>query len=160
MTMVLTSIATGWAVWSLAFYWMHRSWHIGMSHKMKAAIIVGERRHHELGDTDPYDIASDPEGAFVNFPKFIAVMLSLVLAWIWCVPFGPLAALTLLTTLGVCCMCDTLIHNFAHLPERYAFWPFGWIRRLHRIHHTTWRHNYSFATGIVWDVLFRTYKGK
>jgi sterol desaturase/sphingolipid hydroxylase (fatty acid hydroxylase superfamily) len=158
--MIAASIITGWAAWSLSFYWMHRSWHWGMARKSKAAIVVGELKHHELGDSDPYDIAADPEGHFVNFPKFVAAVLILVLAWIWCVLFGPLAALVLLTALAICSLCDTLVHNLAHLPQRYTFWPVGWVRRLHRIHHTTWRHNYSFVTGIVWDVIFGTYKGK
>jgi sterol desaturase/sphingolipid hydroxylase (fatty acid hydroxylase superfamily) len=32
----------------------------------------------------------------------------------------------------------------------------GTLQHFHKIHHSTHRNNFFFATGLIWDVLFRT----
>jgi hypothetical protein len=121
--MILPSLLTGWALWSFSFYWMHRCWHFGITHDYKAAVVVGEHQHHITGAADPYDIVSDPEGSFVSFPRFAAVVGTLIVAWIWCAIFGAIPALTLLTSMGLSSLFDSFIHNCAHLPEKSRMGP-------------------------------------
>jgi sterol desaturase/sphingolipid hydroxylase (fatty acid hydroxylase superfamily) len=144
----MTSLIVGWLVWSFGHYWGHRWFHWRMKRGSRAGVIEGEYLHHEHYDT--YPPKPDPGGRHATFPYSILLAINLAyvaIAWYF---FGPATALLFCFGLNGAMAVDDFVHFLDHGSI--------WKSNRHRLHHSTHACNYAFWTGVIWDVIFRTYR--
>jgi hypothetical protein len=153
-------LLAGWCFWSLAHNLGHRWWHDEMVKGKKTFYAHGEREHHRLYDSHDLEeaAAADPRELFISFPYPIvaAVALIPVAGYAWA--FGVSPAISFAVALYASMTLDHLLHKQFHKREQ-LHGLMGWLQQLHLTHHSTHNRNYFFVTGMVWDVLFRTFQG-
>lgn len=143
----------GWLAWSLGHYAIHRLWHALMRLSGPWWILThGELLHHLHYDSPGI---GDPDGRFRGPPLWAASLavalgsfgFGLALGWLYAPAFFGVALLS--------CAADLMAHDVLH--RHGGTWAF---QGRHDAHHQTHRHNFAFVTGVVWDVIFRTYRRK
>ena len=157
LAMIPGHVLIGWCFWSLAHNLGHRWWHDEMKKGKETFYAHGERQHHRLYDSDDLVLAKaeDPLELFISFPAaHIAVIAAIpVAAYFWF--FGWPAAALFATGLYVSLIVDHQLHRRFHAGEKLPG-VVGRLQEMHSIHHATHSSNFFFASGIVWDVAFRT----
>lgn len=155
--------------WSFSHYAVHRWWHkLIEGYGTHAAIelksfAAGEYYHHDIYDHDPYDPSRDVKKNFISFPRrftTLAVILgsAAYTAGCWLVTDYWLVygALMFVGSFG-----SMILDDFVHRRCQHGRVPTTrlglWLRGYHKIHHQIHNRNYGFLTGIVWDLLLRSY---
>jgi hypothetical protein len=155
------NLLAGWCFWSLAHNLGHRWWHDEMRKGKKTFYAHGEREHHRLYDS--HDLkeaaAEDPNELFISFPYPIVAAVALVPIAVYTLILGVSAAIPFAVALYGSMTVDHLLHKQFHKRE-HLHGVLGWFQQLHMTHHATHNRNYFFVTGLVWDVLFRTFRGR
>jgi len=119
----------------------------------------GEREHHRLYDTHDLETAhaEDPRELFISFPYPVVAAIADLPIGLYAWLFGRPAAIPFAIAVYASMTLDHLLHKQFHkrpgLPG-----VLGWFQQLHMTHHATHNRNYFFVTGLVWDVLFRTFR--
>jgi hypothetical protein len=153
------NLFAGWCFWSLAHNVGHRWWHDEMRKGKQTFYAHGEREHHRLYDTHDLTTAGaeDPNELFISFPYPIVAAIALVPIGLYAWIFGVPAAVPFAVALYASMTLDHLLHKQFHKREHLPGVR-GWFQRLHMTHHATHNRNYFFVTGLVWDLLFRTFR--
>jgi hypothetical protein len=162
MLSVSVDLLLGWVVWSLSHNLGHRWWHVEMRHGKQSSYAHGEREHHRVYDSHgerDWQTSEDPRELFISFPLSAIAPIGLVFVaafgwlrgWGHCLPFA--------LSLYSCMVTDHQLHILFHKAPRLSG-VLGRLQEMHRIHHTTHRHNYFFVTGLVWDLMFGTARAK
>lgn len=157
----LVHLFAGWFFWSFAHNVGHRWWHDEMRKGKQTFYAHGEREHHRLYDTHDLDAAhaEDPRELFISFPYPIVAAIALLPIGLYAWIFGRPAAIPFAIALYASMTLDHLLHKQFHkrpgLPGLL-----GWFQQMHMTHHATHNRNYFFVTGLVWDVLFRTFRSE
>lgn len=156
----MLSIFLGYCVWSMAHNLGHRLWHVHMRQGKQTDFALGESAHHQIYDNyfafHMHNIG-DPDAKFRNFPmiKVGLTLLPFVLVSFYFLT-APQAIL-FTTSMYFFMAIDYAVHEKIH-SEKIESGLLGILQRMHVIHHKTQRHNFCFLTGIIWDVLFGSFK--
>jgi hypothetical protein len=155
------NLLAGWFFWSFAHNVGHRWWHDEMRKGKKTFYAHGEREHHRLYDSHDLEAAAaeDPRELFISFPYPVVAAMALVPIAIYAMIFGVAAAIPFAVALYASMTLDHLLHKQFHKREHLPG-VLGWFQQLHMTHHATHNRNYFFVTGLVWDVLFRTFRSR
>jgi hypothetical protein len=149
----------GWFFWSFAHNVGHRWWHDEMRKGKKTFYAHGEREHHRLYDTHNLETAAveDPNELFISFPYPIVAAIALIPIAIYALIVGVASAIPFAGALYASMTLDHLLHKQFHKREHLPG-VLGWFQQLHMTHHATHNRNYFFVTGLLWDILFRTFR--
>jgi len=121
----------------------------------------GEREHHRLYDTHNLEAAhaEDPRELFISFPYPIVAAIALLPIGLYAWIFGRPAAIPFGIAVYASMTLDHLLHKQFHKHPNLPG-VVGWVQQMHMTHHATHNRNYFFVTGLVWDVLFRTFRSE
>jgi len=121
----------------------------------------GEREHHRLYDTHNLEAAhaEDPRELFISFPYPIVAAIALLPIGLYAWIFGRPAAIPFGIAVYASMTLDHLLHKQFHKHPNLPG-VVGWFQQMHMTHHATHNRNYFFVTGLVWDVLFRTFRSE
>ena len=153
------NLFAGWFFWSFAHNVGHRWWHDEMRKGKQTFYAHGEREHHRVYDGHDADEAAreDPRELFISFPYPVMAAVALLPVALYAWFFGAPAAIAFAVAMYASMTLDHLLHKRFHREERLPG-VLGWFQQLHRTHHATHNRNYFFVTGLVWDVMFRTFE--
>lgn len=169
----LGHLVLGWLGWSLSHYWLHRSWHgqviSGRGPKLMKLIVEGEELHHVIYDARPPELARDPKAKSVTFPIVLAlpVMIPIVIAWGW--NLGLVAGIGFAIGSFGAMLIDDQTHRRSHpRVDANGYARGNFLALVHDTHHDSFLRlratgegevcNYGFCTGVIWDVVFGTWR--
>ena len=135
--------------WTIPQYIIHRLMHYYLS----KPISYGEKQHHKYGKDCEWN--SGDLGWINVKPIYIAAIYAVISLIISI--FNPIFAIKYLIMVTLMSQLDLHIHKMAHLGQNN--FVANYARRLHKIHHKTWKYNYSLFFGIPIDLIARTYRG-
>ena len=150
---------SAYLTWCMTQYLTHIFFHHMIKKHNENILAIGEKHHHKFGkNLGHYDTESDPSLIWLNVDHkaILAVAFGIFLIC-WYFMSLKVAVPYILITLFICFL-DLRIHKKVHLES--GGFIVGISRRLHDIHHKTWRHNYAIFFGIPLDIIFRTFKWK
>lgn len=154
-------VVSGWGVWSLAHNLGHRWWHQDMAKGRQTFYAHGEREHHRVYD-GPVNLqfrhTEDPNELFISFPLAVVAPVGLLIVAAYGLFRGGAHWLPFAISMYAFMLLDQQVHTLFHRHDRLEG-VLGRLQDLHLVHHRTHRHNFFFASGIVWDLLFRTVRG-
>lgn len=155
---VFMAILAAYLSWCIPQYFFHNLAHKMIKEKKNNMISFGEIKHHALGKDYFYDTEKDPDMAWINVNKKMIITNFLILSLILFFAFGFLFSVIFLCFSCLFSMIDLHIHQRVHLGHQGVIVNF--VRRLHSIHHKTWKHNYGIFLGIPLDFFLNTLKSR
>jgi len=154
----LLDVLAGWCTWSLAHNLGHRWWHNDMKAGRQTFYAHGEREHHRIydrhGDTG-FHTDQDPRELFISFPFAVVGPVALLFVAAYGYLCGWQDAVPYAAGLYVFMLLDHRLHILFHRTPSLPG-VFGWLQRMHMVHHQTHTRNFFFVSGLVWDVLLGT----
>lgn len=155
LTTVLFHGFLGWLFWSFSHFYMHKRWHKDILNRKPGLATHGESEHHRCYDKDEGSHLRDPFKALASFPyPFILAQVALLCTW-YGITFGWLQGLSFFTTAFLSMTIDDRLHKLWHNGKDWGGFM-GHLQKLHQIHHTTHKNNYSFFSGLIWDKIANT----
>lgn len=152
---IIGHLTVGWIAWSLSHYLLHRVWHKSILDNKYDVSSHGESEHHRCYDNIINSATLDPHKIFISFPYlFILPQVALISSWYGFI-FGLSAGASFFASAFISMTLDDQAHRIWHSSKKLG--PImSYFKNLHNLHHTTHKNNFSFITGIIWDLLFRS----
>ncbi len=142
-------VGIGVVGWSFSHYWLHRLQHWAMHYW--PSLGRAESLHH-LFDSRPRS-RPNRRGNLTGFRWSLEGILLFCLLLCYVTSIGWAAGLAIGMTLGSA--FDWWVHSVCHGPISNKKLPLFFQQR-HRQHHHSDQTNISLATGLIWDVVFRS----
>jgi len=128
----------------------------------RSSPIEGEMLHHEYYD-NPKNATKDIYDFFMSFDFGLTAMIAATIAVVISFFVNPLWVLMFLFVFLVCMGIDDFVHRVIHIEEYNE--PIDkmkgklqFLKGVHRLHHKYHDCNFAFCLGIIWDIIFRTYR--
>lgn len=138
----------------------HRWWHDEMKKGSQTFYSYGEREHHRIYDGHgqfAFQHNEDPHELFMSFPFTIVAAIGLIFVALYGWLLGWPHSMGFAAGLYFFMLLDHRLHLLFHRTPQLGG-ILGRFQTMHLIHHATHRNNFFFVSGILWDMLFRTFE--